>query len=161
MKSSWRNRIAAAVGIGGVLFAIMAATPAFGTSASPAAATPPKIFSATRMATFTLHNVNATIVSLKVPAGKWLLNGKLWADSQSSKPTTNTVVGCSIFKGSTFLDASAFNTPKVGLAGGTSAGVEELSAVITTHATVTVSLRCNDFGSMAQSHDAVLTAIGG
>ncbi len=161
MKTSSWNRVAAAVGAGGVLLAIMAATPAFGTSASPAAATPPKIFSATRVATFMLHNANTTIVSLNLPAGKWLLNGKLWADSQPSKPTTNTVVGCSMFKGSTLLDASAFNAPKVGEAGGTSAGVEDLSAVIKTKTPVKVTLRCDDFGSMAQSHNAVLTAIGG
>jgi hypothetical protein len=160
MKRSWWNPIAAAVGIGGVLLAITATTPAFGTSASPAA-TAPKIFSAARVGTFMLHNANVTIVSLKVPAGKWLLNGKLWADSQPSKPSTNTVVGCSMFKGGTFLDASAFNTPKVGGAGGTSGGVEDLSAVIKTGTTVKITLRCDDFGSMAQSHNAVLTAIGG
>ncbi len=51
--------------------------------------------------------------------------------------------------------------PKVNGAGGSSAGVEDLSAVIKTSTTVTVTLRCDDFGSMAQSHNAVLTAIGG
>jgi hypothetical protein len=161
MKSSWVKGIAAAVAGGGVLLGVMAATPAFGTSASPAAATPPKIFSASRPGTFKLHNANNTIVSLKVPAAKWLLNGKLWADSQPAKPTPNTVVGCSMFKGSTILDASAFQSPKLNGPGGSSAGVEELSAVIKTSRTVTVTLRCNDFGSMAQSHNAVLTAIGG
>jgi hypothetical protein len=161
MKSSGWSRIGAAVGVAGVIVAIMATTPAFGVGSSTAATTP-KIFSAGRPGTFKLQNANITVVTLKVPAGKWLLGGKLWADSQPTKPSANTVVGCSMFAGSKILDASAFNTPKVGGADGTSAGVEDLSAVITTRArSTTITLRCDDFGSMAQSHNAVLTAIGG
>jgi hypothetical protein len=158
MKSSLWSRGAAAVAAGGVLAAIMATTPAFGNN-SPAATTP-KILVAGHPGTIKLKNANIVIVSLKVPAGKWLLSAKLWADSQSAKPTSNIVVGCSMFTGGKFLDNSAFNTPKVGGAGGTAAGVEDLTAVINIHSKATITLRCDDFGSMAQSHSAVLTAIG-
>lgn len=70
------------------------------------------------------------------------------------------MVGCSIFAGAAFLDNSAFNTPKVGGAGGTSAGVNVVSAVITLAAKAAISFRCVDFGSHAVAHSVVLTAIG-
>ena len=124
-------------------------------------ASSPPIVSAGHVGPIALNNTNKTLAVINLSAGKWLVTGKMWADSVASQPTINTVVGCSMFKGSTLLDASAFNTPKVGGAGGTSAGVEDLSAVIKTTTPVKVTLRCDDFGSMAQSHNAVLTAIGG
>lgn len=158
MNPNLRNRVALAVGAAGVLAAIttMAVTPAFGVGASGSA----PIVSARKNGPIALNNTNQTLVSFKLPAGKWLITGKMWADSVASQPTIGTVVGCSIFKGSTFLDSSAFNTPKVGGAGGTSAGVNVVSAVVSLTSTATISFRCSDFNSHANAHSVVLTAIG-
>jgi hypothetical protein len=89
--------------------------------------------------------------------GRWLITGKMWADSVPGQPTNNTVVGCHLANGSTALDSSAFNIPKIG---GSSAGVNIDSAVITLTSPATISLQCNDFGSQAVAHEAVLTAVG-
>ena len=62
--------------------------------------------------------------------------------------------------GSTFLDNSAFNTLKLGGSGGTSAGVNVVTAVIRLRSTATISFKCSDFGSHANAHTVVLTAIG-
>ena len=158
MTTNLRNRLALTVGAAGVLAAIMtmAVTPALGINASSSA----PIVSARKNGPIALTNSNRTLVSIKLPAGKWLITGKMWADSVASQSTTNTVVGCSIFKGSSFLDNSAFNTPKVNGAGGSSAGVNVVTAVITLRSKATISFRCSDFGSHANAHTVVLTAIG-
>jgi hypothetical protein len=159
MNASARNKIALAVGAAGILAAVVTATttPALGITTATTFA---PIVSAKKNGPIALNNSNQTLVTMTVPAGKWLVTGKMWADSVASTPTTNTVVGCSIFKGSAFLDNSAFNTPKVGGAGGTSAGVNVVTAVITLSAKATISFRCDDFGSQAFAHSVVLTAIG-
>jgi hypothetical protein len=158
MNPNLRNRVALAVGAAGVLAAIttMAVTPAFGVSASGSA----PIVSAKKPGPIALNNSNQTLVSIKLPAGKWLITGKMWADSVASQPTINTVVGCSIFKGSTYLDNSAFNTPKVNGANGSSAGVNVVTAVISLTSTATISFKCSDFNSHATAHSVVLSAIG-
>jgi hypothetical protein len=161
MKRSIWNVAATVLGVGGLVAAISATTPAFGVAGNTASGSAVKILVATHPTTQILTNADIKIVSLKVPRGKWLLSAKLWADSQPAKSTIGTVVGCSLWKGTSFLDNSAFNTPKAGGAFGTSAGVEALSAVVTLHGTATIIVRCDDFGSMARSHQAVLTAIGG
>jgi hypothetical protein len=76
----------------------------------------------------------------------------VWADSVITGSARNAVVGCSIFNGSTFLDNSAFNTPKVGGPGGTAAGVNVVSEVVKLSATSTISFKCYDFGSMMNAH---------
>jgi hypothetical protein len=159
MNTSVRNRIALSIGAVGILAAVITAatTPALGVNTR--SSDPSSIVSARKNGPVALSNSNTTLVSIKVPAGKWLITGKMWADSVPAQPTTDTVVGCSIFKGSTFLDNSAFNTPKVGAAGGTSAGVNVVIAVITLHATAKISFKCDDFGSHASAHSVILTAI--
>jgi len=158
MNTNVRNRLALTVGAAGVLAAIIAvaATPALGVNAS----SPAPIVSARKNGPIALDNTNKALVSIKVPAGKWLITGKMWADSVPNQPTIGTVVGCSIFKGSAFLDNSAFNTPKVGGANGTSAGVNVVTAVIKLLSPATISFKCSDFGSHANAHTVVLTAIG-
>lgn len=158
MGTKQLNRIAVAVGAVGALAAIVTSTttPAFGA----AAAGPPPIVSAGRVGPIALNGTNLTLVTVRLPAGKWLITGKMWGDSVAAQSTTNTVVGCSIFAGSRFLDASAFNTPKVGGAGGTAAGVNVVTAVISLRSRTTVSFHCNDFGSHANAHNVMLTAIG-
>jgi hypothetical protein len=158
MNVSARNKIALAVGAVGILAAVVTATttPALGITS----ATPAPIIAAKKSGPITLNNSNMTLVTITVPAGRWLVTGKMWADSTPSTPTINTVVGCSIFVGGAFLDNSAFNTPKVGGAGGTTAGVNVVSAVINLSGKATVSFRCDDFGSHAMAHSVVLTAIG-
>jgi len=158
MDTKMRNRLALTVGGAGVLAAIItgAATPALGANAT----SPAPIVSARKNGPIALNNTNKTLVSIKVPAGRWLITGKMWADSVASQPTVTTVVGCSIFKGSAFLDNSAFQTPKVGGSGGTSAGVNVVTAVINLHSPATISFKCSDFNSMANAHSVVLTAIG-
>src|SRR5260370_23246647 len=144
------NRIVLAFGTVGVLAAMVAAatTPAFGVNA----ASPAPIAFARNVGPVALSNSNKALVSIKLPAGKWLVTAKMWADSEASQPTTNTVVGCSIFKGSGFLDNSAFNTPKVNGAGGTSAGVNVLTALVNLKSPATITLKCDDFGSHAVAH---------
>jgi hypothetical protein len=151
------NRMALAVGATGVLAALITAatTPAFGINAS----SPAPIVSARKSGPIALNNTNMTLVSIKLPAGKWLITGKMWADSVPAQPTSTTVVGCSVFQGSKFLDASAFNVDKIGGSGGTSAGVNVVTAVITLRSRATISFHCNDFGSHANAHEVVLTAI--
>jgi hypothetical protein len=157
MKSTTRNRFALTVGAIGVLAAIMttAMAPALSINATSAA----PIVSAKKVGPIALTGSDATLVTIKVPAGKWLITGTMWADSVASQPT-NTVVGCSIWKGSTALDNSAFNTPKIGGAGGTAAGVNAVSAVVTLRARATIAFKCSDFGSHANAHSVVLSAIG-
>jgi hypothetical protein len=158
MISNHLNRLALAFGTVGILAAVIAGTttPAFGVNASG----PAPIVSATKAGPIALNNTNMTLVSVKLPAGKWLITGKMWADSVPAQSNTTIVVGCSIFKGSKFLDNSAFNVPKIGGAGGTSAGVNVVTTVITLASKATVSFHCSDFGSHANAHLVQLTAIG-
>lgn len=154
MNSTTRSRFALAVGAAGVLAAIMTAaiTPALGANATSSA----PIVAARNNGPIALNNSDKTLVSLKVPAGKWLITGKMWADSVPSTGTVNTAVGCSIWKGSAFLDNSAFNVPKIN---GSSAAVNIVSAVVTLRAKATISFKCDDFGSQANAHAVFLTAI--
>ncbi len=160
-KNSW-NRAAIAAGTCGaaalVISLSLAAVPALGASNS-ATSSGIQIKSAQVAGPVKLSSVNKKLVSLSLPAGRWLISGKMWADSTTST-TTNIVVGCSLFNGSKYLDNSAFNAPKVGGAGGSSAGVNVLSAVVTLKHKSSISFRCADFGSGAQAHSVVLTAIG-
>ena len=158
MGTKHLNRIALAVGAAGALAAIVTATttPAFGVDAGGS----PPIVSASRVGPVALNNTNLKLVSITLPAGKWLITGKMWADSVAAQSTPQTVVGCSIFEGSKFLDASAFNTPKVSGPGGTSAGANVVTAVISPKSKTTISFHCDDFGSHANAHNVMLTAIG-
>jgi hypothetical protein len=152
------KKSALVVGVAGLVAAAAATvvTPAFGsTSASPA-----PIHSARNNGPVNLRNGDTTLVTLRLPAGRWLVTAKLWADSAPSQPSTNTVVGCHIAQGSNAVDSSAFNIPKVGGANGSSAGMDVDTAVITVRSGATISFQCNDFGSQAVAHEAVLTAIG-
>jgi len=158
MVTSMRKKLAIAVGAAGTLAAIVttAVTPAFGSASASSAS----IRISRNNGPITLHNGDTTLVKFKLTAGRWLITAKMWADSASGQSTTNTVVGCHLATGSTALDSSAFNIPKVGGAGGSSAGVNVDSAVITLTSSATISLQCNDFGSQAVAHEAVLTAVG-
>ena len=158
MGTKHLNRIALAVGALGAMAAIVTATttPAFGVGAAGS----PPIVSAGRVGPIGLNGTNLKLVSIKLSAGKWLITGKMWADSVPAQSTPQTVVGCSIFAGSKFLDASAFNTPKVSGPGGTSAGANVVTAVISLKSLTTISFHCNDFGSHANAHNIMLTAIG-
>ncbi len=161
-KNSW-NRAAVAAGACGaaalVLSLSLASAPALGASGSGASSSAIQIRSARVAGPVKLSTVNKTIVSLSVPAGRWLISGKMWADSTAS-PTVNIVVGCSVFSGSKLLDTSAFQSPKVGGSGGTAAGVNVVSAVVTVKHATTITFRCDDIGSGAQAHSVVLTALG-
>jgi hypothetical protein len=161
-KNSWNRSVIAAGACGTAIAAIisssLAATPALGASNS-ATSTAIQIKSAAAAGPVKLANANKKLVSLSLGAGHWLLTGKMWADSTPST-TTGTVVGCSLFNGTKFLDNSAFNTPKVGGASGSAAGVNVVTAVLTLKHNSSISFRCDDFGSGAQAHSVVLTAIG-
>ncbi len=159
-RTRW-NRLSMAIGISGVAVAALATTPTFAashTSASPAA-TGVKIMSVTHGPTIVLkHPPHTTlIVKLTLPAGKWALSAKLWGDSVPTTPNNNTVVRCALKHGSSFLDVSVFNIPRVG---GSSAGVMYLGAVVTLTSKGTVVMDCDDIGSNAQVHNAEMTAIG-
>jgi hypothetical protein len=155
MTAKGWNRIALGFGALSVLAAIMttATSPALGISPSVSA----PVLSARNNGPVTLNSTDQKLVSLKVPAGHWLISGTMWADSQPAQSTTNTVVGCSIWNGSKFLDNSAFNTPKVS---GSSAGVNVLSAAVRLSTRSTITFKCSDFGSDAVAHSVVLSAVG-
>jgi hypothetical protein len=158
MMTSMRNKLAVAVGATGALAAIAttAVTPAFGS----AIASPAPILLTRNTGPVTLQNGDTTLVQLQLPAGKWLVTAKMWGSSVPGSATTNTVVGCHIGEGSTALDSSVFNTPKVGGAGGDAAGVNVDNAIVTLHTTTTITFQCNDFGSQAVAHDITLSAVG-
>jgi len=161
MKRSRWSLAAAAIGAGGLAAAIMASTPALGVNSSTATGSTVKILSATHPGTVVVSKTIKTILRLKVPAGHWLLSGKLWADSVPATSTTNTMIGCAITKGGVppLLDNTIVNIPKT--AAGTSAAVVGLSAVVRLRAPATIVLKCADFDTQVQTHNAVLTAIGG
>lgn len=158
MVTSMRNKLAVAVGATGALAAIVttAVTPAFGSTV----ASPAPIRLSRNTGPVTLQNGDTTLVQFQLPAGTWLITGKMWANSVPGSPTTSIVVGCHIGKGATSLDASAFNVPKVGGAGGDGAGLNVDNAIITLHSTTTITFQCNDFGSQAVAHDITLSAVG-
>ncbi len=160
-KNSW-NRAAVAAGACGaaalVISLSLAASPAFGAS-SNASSSAVQIKSAHVTGPVKLSNANKTLVRLALGSGRWLISAKMWADSTPST-SANIVVGCSVFNGGKLLDTSAFQSPKVGGSGGTSAGVNVVSAVVTVKHKATISFRCDDFGSGSQAHSIVLTAIG-
>jgi hypothetical protein len=153
-----KHGLVVALGAAGIFAAVTATTltPAIGVGP----ATPAPIHSVRNNGPVNLKNGDTTLVNLTLPAGQWLISGKVWADSQANQSNTNTVVGCHLGKGGGSLDSSAFNTPKVGGAGGSSAGVIALQAVVRIKSTATISLQCNDFGSNAIAHNVVLSAVG-
>ncbi len=161
MKDSRWTLAAAVIGAGSVAAAIMATTPALGVSASTASGSTARILSATRPATVVVAKTVKTIVKLRVPAGHWWISGKLWADSVPATSTTNTMIGCAITKGGNppLLDNTIVNVPKTAF--NTSAAVVDLSAVIRLRSPATIVLKCADFDSQVQTHNVVLTAIGG
>jgi len=157
MSTRRTSRLAVAIGAAGLLAGLIASTvtPAFGV---PASSTP--MSSASKIGPIALSATDTTLVSLKLPSGRWLVTGKMWADSVASQPTGNTVVGCSIWQKTKLLDASAFNVPKVGGPGGTSAGANMVTAIVSLKSTTTITFKCDDVGSHANAHNVVLTAIG-
>jgi hypothetical protein len=161
MKRSRWSLAAAAIAAGGSVVAIMATTPALGESASTASGSTVKILSAIHPGTVVIADNIKTVVSLKVPAGRWWISGKLWADSVPATATTTTMIGCAITKGGIppLLDNTIVNIPKT--AADTSAAVVDLSAVIRLRSPATIVLKCADFDTKVQTHNAVLTAIGG
>jgi hypothetical protein len=158
-RSRWS--LAAVIGAGGLAAAIMATTPALGVNSSTASGSTVKIVSATQPATVVVANSIQTIVTLTVPAGHWLISSKLCADSVPATAATNTMIGCAITKGGNppLLDNTIVNIPKT--AANTSAGVVDLSAVIKLLSPATIVVKCADFNTQVQTHNAVLTAIGG
>jgi hypothetical protein len=158
MGFSRRNGFGVAVGAVGGLAAILMAvvTPASGATVASTA----PIHAARNNGPVTLHNGDTKLVTLQLPAGHWLITAKVWADSVPGQSTTTTVVGCHLGKGGTSLDNTAFNIPKVGGAGGSSAGVNVDIASVTLHSRATISFQCNDFGSQAVAHEAVISAVG-
>jgi len=151
----------AAIGLAGTLTAGTVVSPAFGASGTATSGSAVRILSAHQTAPVEISNSIQPVVQLKVPAGHWLVTGKLWADSVPSTATVGTAVGCSLLRAGkpAFLDNSIFNVPKS--AGDTAAGVIYLNAVIRPTTTITIVLRCADFDSQIETHNAVLTAIGG
>jgi hypothetical protein len=158
MVTSMRSKLAVAVGATGALAAIVttAVTPAFGSTV----ASPAPIRVAHNTGPVNLQNADTTLAQFQLPAGTWLITGKMWANSVPGSATTSTVVGCHIGNGAAALDSSAFNIPKVGGAGGDAAGLNVDTAVIKLHSTTTITFQCNDFGSQAVAHDVFLTAVG-
>jgi hypothetical protein len=71
------------------------------------------------------------------------------------------MIGCAITKGGNppLLDNTIVNVPKTAF--NTSAAVVDLSAVIRLRSPATIVLKCADFDSQVQTHNVVLTAIGG
>jgi len=151
----------AAIGLGGMFTAISAVSPALGASGTATSGTAVRIISARHTAPVVIFNSVQKVLTLKVPAGHWQVTGKLWADSVPSTATPTTTVGCSLFKSGSpsKLDNSLFNVPKA--VGDTAAGVIYLNAIVRPKTTITISMLCADFDSQIQTHNAVLTAIGG
>ena len=158
--SKWGFALAA-IGVGGMFTAITAVSPALGASGTATSGTAVRIISARQTAPVVISNSVQKVVTLKVPAGNWLVTGKLWADSVPSTATPTTTVGCSLFKSGSpsILDNSFFNVPKA--VADTAAGVSYLNTVVRPKTTITISMLCADFDSQIQTHNAVLTAVGG
>jgi hypothetical protein len=158
--SKWSFALAA-IGLGGMFTAITGVSPALGVSGTAASGTAVRIVSARQTAPVVISDSVQRVLTLKVPAGHWLVTGKLWADSVPSTATPTTTLGCSLFKSGSpsLLDNSLFNVPKA--PGDTAAGVIYLNTVIRPTTTITIVMTCADFNSQIQTHNAVLTAIGG
>jgi hypothetical protein len=156
--SKW-SLVLAAIGLGGMVTAITAVSPALGSSGTPTSGSAVRILSASHTAPLAIVNNVQIVVRLKVPAGHWMVIGKLYADSVPSTPTPTATLGCTLRKGGTILDGSFFNVPKA--TGNTAAAVIYLNTVIRPRTTTTIILHCADFNSQIVTHSAVLTAIGG
>jgi hypothetical protein len=158
--SKWTLALAA-IGLAGMVTAVTAVSPALGSSGTPISGSAVRILSARTTRPFVIGNTVQTVVQFKVPAGHWLITGKLYADSVPSTPTPTATLGCTLRKGPTqpVLDGSFFNVPKA--TGNTAAGVIYLNTVIRPTTTITIILQCADFNSQIVTHNAVLTAIGG
>jgi len=150
----------AAIGLAGMLTAT-AVSPALGASGTATSGSAVRILSARQTAPVAIVNSVQTVVRLKVPAGHWLVTGKLYADSVPSTNTPTATLGCTLHKGSTqpVLDSSFFNVAKA--PGNTAAGVIYLNTVIRPTTTITIVMQCADFDSQVETHWAALTAIGG
>jgi len=161
MKISKWSLALAAIGLGGMLTAVTAVSPALGASGTAASGSAVRIVSARTTGPVAIVNSVKAVVHLKVPAGHWLVTGKLWADSVPSTATPTATLGCALTKGGKgpLLDNSIFNVPKA--TGDTAAGVIYLNTVIKPTTTITIVLGCADFDSQMNVHNAVLTAIGG
>jgi hypothetical protein len=161
-RSNWKLPTAVMVA-GGLIAAVMATNPAFGVNRSPAAGSAVRILSATNIGPTTIANTVQTIVTLKVPAGHWLVSGKLWAASGSMSLSQDTKIGCAIAKAakpSARLDNSIIDLPKVS-GTGSSAGVIDLTVVLTLRSPAKLILGCADFDTVVTANNAVLAAIGG
>jgi hypothetical protein len=158
--SKWSFALAA-IGLAGLVTALTAVSPALGVSGTASSGSAVRIVSARTTAPVVISNSIRTVVTLKVPAGHWLVTGKLWADSVPSTATPTATLGCSLTKGGKppLLDNSIFNVPKA--PGDTAAGVIYLNTVISPKATISIVIKCADFNSQIETHNAVLTAIGG
>jgi hypothetical protein len=161
MKLSKWTLALAAFGLAGTLTASAVVSPAFGASGTATSGSAVRILSTRQTAPIVLSDSVQAIVQLRVPAGHWLVTGKLYADSVPSTGTATATIGCTLLKGGTqvHFDDSFFNVPKA--PGDTAAAVISLEAVIRPTTTTTIVLRCADFGSDIETHDAVLAAIGG
>jgi hypothetical protein len=142
--------VGAAAGMAATLLAVV-------TPASGAVTSHTRIHVARGKAEVGLGNGDKTLVRLTLPAGHWLITAKMWADSANTDPPGHTVVGCHLAKGGAVLDSSAFNLPG---GGGSVGGVNFDIAAVTLHSRATISFQCNDFGSIAVAHGAVLSAVG-
>lgn len=156
MSASRKNWLGMTVGAAGAAAAVLAMTltPALGASN---AAAPAPIHSARNNGPVNLRNGDTTLVTLTLPAGRWLLVGKLWANAADNAPTPDVDVGCHLQKGNSVLDSVAFFIPKTG---GTAAGNDTMNATIRLRFQASISLQCNDFGSQAVAHQVVLSAVG-
>jgi hypothetical protein len=159
MSITRKNRLGVTFGVAGAAAAVIAMTltPALGASN---ATSPAPLHTVRNNGPVNLTNGDTVLVSLALPAGRWLLVGKLWADSVGNSPTPNVVVGCHLQRGGSTVDSIAFNVPKLGGPGGSAAGTDTLSAIVRLGSPGSVSLQCNDFGSQAIAHQVVLSAVG-
>jgi len=155
MKRHLWTTAAILVGVGG-LFAAVTATPALGAGA---AGTSLRILSASK-GTVPVDDTIKNVLSLRVPAGHWLIGAKLWVSSGSPASIVNTALGCALTKGATTLDNSILNIPKVA-PDNSSGGVLALSAVIRLTAPATITIRCADFDTEVNANNIKLTAAGG
>jgi hypothetical protein len=156
MSASRRNWLGVTLGAAGAAAAVtaMTLTPALGASN---AVTHAPIHSVRNNGPVNLRNGDTTLVTLTLPAGRWLLVGKLWANAADNAPTSFVDVGCHLQKGGGVLDSVAFFVPKTV---GTAAGNDTLNATIRLRSQASISLQCNDFGSQAVAHQVVLSAVG-
>lgn len=156
MYASRKNWLGVTLGAAGAAAAVaaMTLTPALGASNT---ATSAPVHSVRNDGPVNLTNGDTTLVTLTLPAGHWLLIGKLWANAVDGAPTQFVDVGCHLQKGGSILDSVAFFIPKIV---GTAAGNDTMNATISLSSQASISLQCNDFGSQAVAHQIVLSAVG-